>query len=298
MSRTTLHHRIVIGITLVFITMIMLGCEFRRTATLHVVEYRSEPVCMPSPNACPWLQLEKAAETSVLVNCLLAGAVTLQNKQPKPGDSIEHVVTPVPPRYGYERRAVRGEGNSCPQSETICSVESRHDRNVTWASCGSSPAQSTAMRGGENLTDADSLADNTVVTGNLAQSTNEFRPSEGLDGPDHFYTFTLTQSSVVEASVAANSVYWTDIGPLSPSPWQPHLYLLTDGGETISHGQIFRAGVTTLPHKELAPGQYVLVVDSSTRELSRGDGIYRLYIGLDSSGSGARAQRHTPLPQN
>ena len=278
---TVLRHRLAIVCGLAFITMMVVGCEFRRTATLHTVEYRSGSVCTPSPNACPWSQLEKDAESFTLVNCLLAGAVTLQDKQPKPSDTIERVVTPVPPRYGYEQLTAPGDGDVCGATETVCTVASKHDRKLTWANCGTTPARDVVMRGGENLTNADALTENTVVTGTLAEATNEFHEPDGLDGPDQFYAFTLTETKSIEAAVAANAVYWTDIGPLSPSPWQPGLSLLTTNGEILAKGEIFRAGITSLRRTELAPGQYVLVVDSSTRELSRGDGIYRLYVGLD-----------------
>ena len=152
------------------------------------------------------------------------------------------------------------------------------------------------MRGGENLTAADSLTENTVVTGTLAEATNEFQAPDGLDGPDQFYSFALTETKRVEAAVAANAVYWTDIGPLSPSPWQPTLYLLTAEGKPIARGQIFRAGITTILPQDLAPGRYIVVVDSSSRELSRGDGIYRLYVSFDATQS--VTQQHTSISRN
>ena len=278
---TVLHHRLAVVCGLAFITMMVWGCEFRRTATLHHVEYRSGSVCTPSPKACPWSQLEKDAESTALVNCLLAGAVTLHDRQPQPGDPIERVVTPAPPRYGYERLTATGDGDICQASETVCTVASKHDRKITWASCGTTPARNVAMRGGENLTQADSLTANTVVTGTLAKSTNEFQAPDGLDGPDQFYAFTLSKRTTVKAAVAANAVYWTDIGPLSPSPWQPGLYLLNADGTRLDEGRTFRAGITTLFPTELGPGRYVIVVDSARRELVRGNGIYRLYVSVD-----------------
>ncbi|MGI9301677.1 MAG: hypothetical protein ACR2RB_03070, partial [Gammaproteobacteria bacterium] len=64
------------------------------------------------------------------------------------------------------------------------------------------------------------------------------------------------------------------------SPWQPALYLLAGDGSLLDEAGVWRAGVSYLFPAELPPGRYYLVVDSSQREFTRGDGMYRLYVGL------------------
>jgi hypothetical protein len=71
------------------------------------------------------------------------------------------------------------------------------------------------------------------------------------------------------------------VAGLVHAPWQPTLYLLSADGATIKEGQVFRAGVTYLFPADLQPGTYYVVVDSSLREWSREDGLYRLYVGLN-----------------
>ncbi len=277
--------RILTCLGLVCVASMVLGCEVRLKPILHTVQYQSDVACAPNPKDCPWARLEEQAQFLALVNCLLAGAtvVRIEESGQAVGGELDEVVAPLQPRYGYEHVTAGGDGKACPASKTVCSVVSRHERELTWATCGTRPVQRVAMRGGHDLTSADRLSDTVVVTGTLAEATNEFASPQGMDGPDHFYTFTLTERTRVETAVASNNSYWSSRGSrgLLRSAWQPALYLLSAGGTRMEEGNVLRAGVTYLFPAVLEPGTYYLVVDSSKREWSRGKGTYRLYLGLN-----------------
>ena len=109
---------------------------------------------------------------------------------------------------------------SAGATETVCTVASKHDRKLTWANCGTTPACDVVMRGGENLTNADALTENTVVTGTLAEATNEFHEPDGLDGPDQFYAFTLTETKSMETGPQAEKGLVSMITPPHISPFR------------------------------------------------------------------------------
>ena len=273
--------RILTCLGLVFVASMVFGCEVRLKPVVHIVEYHSDMACAASPKDCPWAHLDEQAAFTALVNCLLAGANVIRTEES--GRAVESepmVVAPVQPGYGYQQMTTAGEGKVCASNETVCQVASRRERELTWATCGAAPVQNIAWRGGRDFKHADRLTESTVVTGTLADALDDFGPPQGMDGPDHFYTFSLTEKTRVETGVASNNSYWSSRGPLR-SPWQPALYLLSADGKTVQEGKVFRAGVTYLFPAVLEPGTYYLVVDSSKREWSRGKGTYRLYLGLN-----------------
>lgn len=272
---------------LMSISVLLTGCEIRPKPFAHLVEYRSSSACMPESADCPWEKLRREAEFSALVNCLLAGANVLEILEDgdKPeDDGVRRVVAPLPPRYGYERAASASrDAASCPAEAASCAVASRYDREFTWATCGTRSLADTELRGGEQLVDADDITDSVVLTGTLAQANDDYRPPDGLDGPDHVYRFTLANPTRIEAAVAANRAIWSGIVGLVRSAWQPALSLLSSDGVRLQQGYVLRAGVTALFPSELDPGTYYLVVDSSMLESKRGDGLYRLYVGFNQT---------------
>lgn len=267
-------------------SLLLAGCEIRPKPFVHLAEYRSSSVCAARSADCPWEQLQREAEFTALVNCLLAGATVLDivEEGGKPaGDRARRVVAPLPPRYGYERIAAVSPQASCPAGQPACSVANRYDREYTWATCGTRPLTDGELRGGEDLAHADRITDSVVLTGTLAHAHDDYTSPDGLDGPDHVYRFTLTERTRVEAAVAANGAIWSGVVGLVRSAWQPALWLLSSDGSRIQEGYVLRAGVTALLPSELDPGTYYLLVDSSTREWQRGDGLYRLYVGLNQT---------------
>lgn len=269
---------------LIFIASSVLGCEVRPKPVQQAVEYRSGLACVPTPQVCPWANLDRQARFAALVNCLLAGATALQTEESRTADSSElSIVAPVEPRYGYEHATDLGAERTCPTHETVCQVSSRHERGVTWATCGTESMKDVPLRGGSGVAHAERLTESVVVSGRLTEATNEFRPPHGLNGPDHFYSFTLSEKTRMESAVAANTSYWSNVAGLVHSPWQPALYLLSADGTAIKQGQVFRAGITSFLPANLQPGTYYLVVDSSLGEWSRGDGSYRLYVGFNEN---------------
>ncbi|MBX3305383.1 MAG: hypothetical protein KF751_04945 [Nitrospira sp.] len=276
---------LVIGLTTV--SLLLTGCEIRPKPFVHLVEYRSTSACASRPGDCPWDRLQREAEFAALVNCVLAGANVL--KIVEEGGTLDseqarRIVTPLPPRYGYERVTVGShEGASCPADATACSVANRHDREFTWATCGTRPLTDAELRGGEDLAHADRITNSVLLTGTLSQANDDYRLPDGLDGPDHVYRFTLAERTRIEAAVAANRATWSGVVGLVQSAWQPALWLLSSDGRKLQEGYVLRAGVTALFPSELEPGTYYLVVDSSISEWKRGDGLYRLYVGFDQS---------------
>lgn len=263
---------------------LLVGCEIRPKPFVHLVEYRSGSACASGPADCPWEKLRREAEFAALVNCVLAGANVIEIVEEgggPAGDTARRVVTPVPPRYGYERVAAANHGDSCSAELTSCSIASRYEREFTWATCGTRPLPDAELRGGEDLDHADRITDTVVLTGTLAQAHNDYGPPDGLDGPDHVYRFTLTKRTRIEAAVAANRATWSGVVGLVRSAWQPAFSLLSSDDARLQKGYALRAGVTALFPSELEPGTYYLVVDSSTAEWKRGDGLYRLYVGFD-----------------
>ncbi len=266
--------------------LLLAGCEIRPKPFVHLVEYRSGSACASGPADCPWDRLQREAEFSALVNCVLAGANVLETVEEggKPAsDKARRGVAPLPPRYGYERIAGADHRASCAAEQTSCSVASRYDRGFTWATCGTRPLVDAELRGGEDLVHADRLTDSVVLTGTLAQAIDDYAPPTGLDGPDHVYRFTLTERMRIEAAVAANRATWSGVVGLVRSAWQPALLLLSSDGTRLQRGYVLRAGVTALLPSELEPGTYYLVVDSSMLEWKRGDGLYRLYVGFNKN---------------
>lgn len=267
--------------------LLLAGCEIRPKPFVHLVEYRSSSVCVPGSGDCPWERLEREAEFSALVNCVLAGSNVLEIVEEggdPAGDMARRVVAPLPPRYGYERVATADdEEASCPAEQTTCSVANRYDREFTWATCGTRPLSEAELRGGEDLAHADPIADNVVLTGTLTQANDDYRPPEWLDGPDHVYRFALHKRTRIEAAVAANRATWSGVVGLVRSAWQPGFSILSSDGARLRQGYVLRAGVTALFPTELDPGTYYLVVDSSAREWQRGDGLYRLYVGFNQT---------------
>ncbi|HBH81743.1 MAG TPA: hypothetical protein DDY39_18105 [Nitrospira sp.] len=272
---------------LMSVSVLLTGCEIRPKPFVHLVEYRSSSTCASKPGDCPWDRLQREAEFSALVNCVLAGANVLkivEEDGTSNGDQSPRVVAPLPPRYGYKRvRVGNSEETSCPADATVCAVASRHDREFTWAPCGTRPLTDAELRGGEDLAHADRITDSVLLTGTLSQANDDYRLPDGLDGPDHVYRFTLTEHTRIEAAVAANRATWSGVAGLVQSAWQPALWLLSSDGTKLQEGYVLRAGVTTLFPSELEPGTYYLVVDSSRQEWKRGDGLYRLYLGLNQT---------------
>ena len=256
------------------------GCALKTEPVLHMVEYRSSASCTPRAQPCPWEKLEREAQFSATVNCLLSGANVIQSEQPglRTGQKGE-VLVPVAPAQGYRQVVQEGGKQGCSPEESACRVESRREWEATWVTCDPQPRSEEQLRGGETLSRADSITGNLVVTGTLSNATDDFSSPQGLDGPDHFYTFTLSEQTAIDAAVAANSSYWVPATG-HQAPWQPGLHLLRADGTTVSQGQVWRAGVSSLFPTRLNKGVYFLVVDSSEQEFIRGDGVYRLYLGF------------------
>ena len=272
---------------LCFLSLSMiLGCAVRLKPVVHTVPYQSDIVCVAVSKDCPWARLEEQAKFSALINCLLDGANVLHTETSN--HDVEDgplVLAPSSPRYGYEFVSTPGNGTQCGLDESACVVTSRNDDQLTWAGCGTEAFDQETARGGEGLTGADLLRESAVIRGSLAESSDTFSAPSGLDGPDQFYTFTLTEETAVETAVGANSSEW------SPqkghrAPWQLGLFLLDGNGRKILDGQVWRAGVTYLLPRSLKAGTYYLVVDSSQGEYARGDGRYQLYFGLNRSHMG------------
>lgn len=260
---------------------LLVGCEVRPKPIVHMAEYRSGTHCAPTAKECPWASLERQASFTALVNCLLDGATALEVEDSSGGKKPVELITAVEPKYGYEHVTISGDGKTCPLEETLCLVASRHDRELTRATCTTKPMKDITWRGGRDLAHADRLTETAVVIGRLPERSNEIGAPRGLDGPDHAYTFTITEKTRVEAAVAANTSYWSTIAGPIQSAWQPALYLLDANGEALQRGHVHRAGVSVLFPTMLEPGAYFLVVDTSSAERSRGDGIYHLYFGLN-----------------
>lgn len=284
------------GLGLIFMTLLLIGCEIRPKPFIHQVEYQSTAACKEEPEGCSWERLEQEAEFSALVNCLLAGAnvLAIQENDNSVHGTLRLVVTPLSPRYGYDRVGDADQRTVCSRESSSCSVASRHDREVTWARCGTRQLNDGELRGGETFLHADNLPHTGVYTGTLARASDDFSVPAGFDGPDHIYQFTLTRRTRIEAAVAANRAMWSGVVGLVQSAWQPALSLLTSDGAPVQRGYVLRAGVTALLPSELEPGAYYLVVDSSMQEWTRGDGLYRLYLGYNKAFMGAEI-RHHPL---
>ncbi len=262
--------------------MLVFGCQIRPDLPFIPVEYQSSVACAASPEQCPWSRLEQEARFSAKVNCLLSGATVVLSKDfaMSTGDEGD-LVEPIAPKYGYERLSDSGDGRACARTETVCRVTSRHDRELTWASCGSRSPEAGEFRGGQDLSDAHRLTDSEIVAGNLTSARDTFKAPQGMDGPDQYYRFTLTEETRIEVAVGANSSY-SSLEKGQRSPWQPGLYLLDGDGETLERGRVWRGGVTHLFPAKRGPGTYYLVVDSSQQEYQRGDGLYHLYLGLNN----------------
>lgn len=284
--RTGSHMTVYLSL-LCFVSM-ALGCAVRLKPVVHTVQYQSDVVCAADAKDCPWVGLEEQVKFSALINCLLAGANVLHTETSDQQDveDVPSVLVPTPPKYGYEFVINPGDGTQCALNESACSVASRNDNELTWAGCGSEPLAKEALRGGADKTQADQLTESVVIMGSLAMSTNTFQPREGLDGPDQFFTFTLAEKTYIETAVAANSSEWSPTKG-HRAPWQPGIFLLSADGRKIRDGHVWRAGVTYLLPLQLEPGTYYLVVDSSQREFARGDGRYRLYLGLNKNHMGS-----------
>ena len=263
------------------------GCATTNTPVVHTVPYQSDVACAVESDDCPWSRLEQQATDSALINCLLSGATVLQTEPLGNDHSHESsIIVPIPPKYGYEYVIKREDAGLCGVKESSCMVASRNDLKLTWAGCGPELLGEEKLRGGETRANADQLTKRSVVTGSLIGSANTFQPPAGLDGPDQFYTFTLEQETYVETAVGANSSEWSATKG-HRAPWQPGLFLLADDGQTIQTSHLWRAGISYVLPLKLPPGTYYLVVDSSQREFSRGDGLYRLYLRLNNHHSGS-----------
>ncbi len=281
----------IVSLSLFVAISMAVGCAVQQKPVVHTVGYQSHVVCAAESEDCPWAHLEEQAKFSALVNCLLSGANVLQlEPSDKHEEEVLSTVVPTAPKYGYEFRIRSGDGGQCATHESTCSVANRIENEVTRAGCGTEPLDTEILRGGKDKQHADLLTTSTVVSGRLGSSMTTFQPPNGLNGPDQYYTFTLTKKTAVEIAVAVNSSQWSPTKG-HRTPWQPALSLLTVDGRTISDGHTWRAGVTYLRPRELAPGTYYLVVDSAQREFSRGDGRYRLYLGLNQTHMGPLALR-------
>ena len=91
--------------------------------------------------------------------------------------------------------------------------------------CAGTPGPRTTRLADADLTQAvltirDQLAGSAVVTGQLQQGSTAFGPPVGLDGPEQFYTFTLTKRARVESAVAANTAYWSKVAGPVGSSWR------------------------------------------------------------------------------
>ena len=262
----------------------VMGCEIRPKPFLHTVVYDSISSCREGSDHCSWKRSEREAEFSALVNCLLAGANVLEitEEQDQGQLPMRRVVAPVSPRFGYERGSNSPQDSDrCSGTGGACSVVSRHDRPLTWASCGTRNLDEGELRGGNDPPNAYRLNHTDVVTGSLADATNDYPGPDGLDGPDRWYRITISERTRIEVAAAANRALWSGVVGLVQSAWQPALSLIASDGTQLQQGYVFRAGVTTLLPIEVEPGTYYLVVDTSVREWKRGDGLYRLYVGFD-----------------
>ena len=143
------------------------------------------------------------------------------------------------------------------------------------------------LRGGNDPPNAYRLNHTDVVTGSLADATNDYPGPDGLDGPDRWYRITISERTRIEVAAAANRALWSGVVGLVQSAWQPALSLIASDGTQLQQGYVFRAGVTALLPAEIEPGTYYVVVDSSVRESKRGDGLYRLYVGFNRNLMGA-----------
>ena len=268
----------------------VMGCEIRPKPFLHTVEYDSISSCREGSDHCSWKRSEREAEFSALVNCLLAGANVLEitEEQDQGQLPMRRVVAPVSPRFGYERGSNSPQDSDrCSGTGGACSVVSRHDRPLTWASCGTRNLDEGELRGGNDPPNAYRLNHTDVVTGSLADATNDYPGPDGLDGPDRWYRITISERTRIEVAAAANRALWSGVVGLVQSAWQPALSLIAPDGTLLQQGYVFRAGVTTLLPIEVEPGTYYLVVNSSVREWKRGDGLYRLYVGFNRNLMGA-----------
>lgn len=268
----------------------VMGCEIRPKPFLHTVEYDSISSCREGSDHCSWKRSEREAEFSALVNCLLAGANVLEitEEQDQGQLPMRRVVAPVSPRFGYERGSNSPQDSDrCSGTGGACSVVSRHDRPLTWASCGTRNLDEGELRGGNDPPNAYRLNHTDVVTGSLADATNDYPGPDGLDGPDRWYRITISERTRIEVAVAANRALWSGVVGLVQSAWQPALSLIASDGTQLQQGYVFRAGVTALLPAEIEPGTYYVVVDSSVRESKRGDGLYRLYVGFNRNLMGA-----------
>ncbi len=263
------------------------GCATTNKPVVHTVPYQSDVACAVDSTDCNWKRLEQQAKDSALINCLLSGATVLQTEPvgKDPSDKLS-IIVPIPPKYGYEFVIKAKEIGPCRGQESACMVASRNDLELTWAGCGPESLGEEKLRGGEDRENADQLTERAVVTGSLMVAANTFKKPAGLDGPDQFYTFTLEKETYVETAVAANSSDWSATKG-HRAPWQPGLFLLADNGQTIRTSHLWRAGVSYVLPLKLPPGTYYLVVDSSQREFSRGDGLYRLYLGRNNNHLGS-----------
>ncbi len=263
------------------------GCATTNKPVVHTVPYQSNVACAVESTDCPWSRLEQQAKDSALINCLLSGATVLET-EPSRKDSADEpsIIVPIPPKYGYEFVIKPDDVGLCGEQESACMIASRPDLELTWAGCGPELLGEEQLRGGENRANADQLTERSVVTGSLMVSTNTFLAPAGLDGPDQFYTFTLEKETYVETAVGANSSEWSATKG-HRAPWQPGLFLLADDGQIIRTSHLWRAGISYVLPLKLPPGTYYLVVDSSQREFSRGNGLYRLYLGLNASHLGS-----------
>ncbi len=263
------------------------GCATTNKPVVHTVPYQSDVACAIDSTDCDWMRLEQQAKDSALINCLLSGANVFHTELlEKESINKPSIIVPIPPKYGYEFVIKPEDVGLCGVKESSCMVASRNDLELTWAGCGPELLGEEKLRGGENRENADQLTDNAVVTGSLMMSTNTFKQPAGLDGPDQFYTFTLEKETYVETAVGANSSKWSATKG-HRAPWQPGFFLLADDGQTIRTSHLWRAGISYVLPLKLPPGTYYLVVDSSQREFLRGDGLYRLYLGLNKNHFGS-----------
>ncbi len=270
-----------VGMLMCLLFFLEVGCAVQLKPVVHTVPYQSEVVCVAENQDCPWDRLEQQATFSALVNCLLSGATVLLNvKEPLDEEKSQAIMVPTAPHHGYETIDSVGTGDPCASQERSCLVSSRSDNVSTWAGCGSEPLGEENFRGGDTLAQADLIEGSTVVTGHLRDSTDTFRSPDGLEGPDRFFRFTLTKKTPVEIAVGVNTSEWSPTKG-HRAPWQPGLFLLAADGRTIREGEVWRAGVTYLLPLDLESGTYYLIVDSSPRELARGNGQFRLYLGLN-----------------
>ncbi|MGI9301850.1 MAG: hypothetical protein ACR2RB_03960, partial [Gammaproteobacteria bacterium] len=167
--------------------VLVAGCELNPTLPVHTVEYRSSSACTPDARQCDWAGLEQQAAFSALVNCLLAGVTVVQSEERGLRTGGEgDIVVALAPEYGYSH--VTSEDAACTQGQSACVVASRVDRELSLATCGTRARGAEQLRGGDSMDQADELERSAVVTGKLPGTVSAF----GLDGPDHFYSITLS----------------------------------------------------------------------------------------------------------